>query len=45
MAGDLQFVARQHARVVVEQPVIASLDVTQGIRQQKSISILQGKSR
>ena len=44
-AGDGKLEARQHARVVREQTVIASLNIAEGIRKQESVRVLQRESR
>src|SRR5579864_9136117 len=44
-AGDGKLEARQHARVVREQTVIAPLNIAEGIRKQEGVRILQRESR
>lgn len=44
-AGDREREARQHARVVREQAVVAALDIPERVRKQESVRILQCESR
>src|SRR5579862_7738494 len=44
-AGDGKLEARQYARVVREQTVIAPLNISEGIRKEESVCILQRESR
>src|SRR6185437_9378611 len=44
-AGDGKLEARQHARVVREQTVIAPLNISEGIGKQESVRVLQRESR
>jgi hypothetical protein len=43
--GDGELESRQHPRIIREQPVIASLYVSQGVGQQECVRILQSESR
>ena len=44
-AGDGKLEARQHARVVREEAVIVSLNISESIRKQEGVRVLQRESR